>query len=345
MKKSISIIVVTGLLFLFLYAGIGLYEKSHAQKTIYVVSMTTDEMSSALRNGTIAGFVSWEPHPAKSVIEGYGRYLLNSKDIWPDHPSCVLVKSEFIIDKDMIRALVWAQMKGTMFINDPANHEKVIQYASIFTEVDTQSASLALDGMIYNEFPDKDEMKIGFDIMDKAGAFKVRPNDIDGFFSRIVLDTYYTDIKKKLDADPEWTPPAINGSIRFGYLDRNLHHLAVYVAQEEGYFEKVGLIPGKNLQFMKFRNGLAMTNAFAHREVDIATFGMTPLFRYWINDNGRIYIISGVNSGGSALIVRGDSDIRSLDDLDGKTIATSGFGSIQDMVMRKMFEGFDVKTI
>lgn len=343
--KKYSYIIIVICLFLLIYAGISLYEKSHTQKTINVVIMTTDEMISALRNGTIAGFVSWEPHPAKSVIDGYGRYLVNSKDVWPDHPSCVLVKSEFIVDEDMIRALVWAHLKGTMFINDPANREKVIHYASNFTEVDDQSASLALNSMIYNEFPDKHEMKIAFDIMDKAGAFKDRPNDIDGFFSNIILDTYYTDIKKRLDTDPDWTPSPVNGSIRFGFLERNLHHLAVYVAKEEGYYEKVGLIPGKNLQFMKFRNGQAMTNAFAHREVDIATFGMTPLMMHWINDNGRIYIISGVNSGGSALIVRADSDIRSIDDLDGKTIATSGFGSIQDLVMRKMFEGFEIKTV
>jgi NitT/TauT family transport system substrate-binding protein len=216
---------------------------------------------------------------------------LNSKDVWPDHPSCVLVKSEFIVDEDMIRAIVWAQLKGTMFINDPANREKVMNYASTFTEVDNQSASLALDSMTYNEFPVKEEMKVAFDIMDKAGAFKDSPNDIDGFFSNIILDTYYKDIKKRLDTDPGWTPSHVNGTIRFGFLESNLHHLAVYVANEEGYYEKVGLIPGKNLQFMKFRNGQAMTNAFAHREVDIATFGMTPLLRYWINDTGRIFII------------------------------------------------------
>jgi NitT/TauT family transport system substrate-binding protein len=343
--KKYSYIIIIIILFILIYAGISLYEKSQSQKTINVVSMTADEMSSALKNGTISGFVSWEPQPAEAVIDGYGRYLILSKDIWPNHPCCVLVKSEYIVDEEIIRALVWAQLKGTMFINDPANREKVIRYASEFTEVDIQTASLALNDTIYNEFPDKNEMKIGFDIMDKAGAFKNRPNDIDGFLSNIINDKYYTDIKKRLDADPDWTPPAVNGSLRFGFLDRNIHHLAVFVAQKEGYFEKSGLIPGKNLHFMKFRNGLAMTNAFAHREVDIATFGMIPLLRYWINDNGKLYIISGVNSGGSALVVKADSDIRSIDDLDGKTIATSGFGSIQDLIMRKMFEGFEIKTV
>ncbi len=343
MKKYTYIIVIISILLL--YAGIGLYEKSHSGKTIHVVSMTTDEMSAALKDGTISGFISWEPQPAMAVIDGYGRYLVNSKDIWPNHPSCVLVKSEFITDDNMIRALVWAQLKGTRFINDPSNREKVIRYASEFTNIDVQAASLALNDTIYNEFPDKNEMKIGLDIMDKAGAFKERPGDIDEFLSNIILYEYYTDIKKRMDADPDWTPTAVNGSLRFGFIEGNIHYLAVYVAQEEGYFEKVGLIPGKNLQFLKFRNGLAITNAFAHREVDIATFGMTPLLRYWINDNGKLHIISGVNSGGTALIVRADSDIRSIDDLNGKTIATSGFGSIQDLIMRKMFEGYDIKTV
>ena len=344
MKKYIYTIILISLPLLF-YAGFDIYENSVPSKTIHVVSMTPDEMSFALKNGTISGFVSWEPHPAKAVIEGYGRYLVNSKDIWHDHPGCVLVKSEFITDDNMIRALVWAQIKGTRFINDPANREKAIKYASFFTEVDAKTATLALNSTAYNEFPDKNEIKMAFDIMDKAGGFKNRPEDIDGFLSNIILDKYYNDIRQQLDADPDWTPPAVNGSIRFGFLERNIHYLAVYVAQEEGYFEKVGLIPGKNIKFMKFRNGLAMTNAFAHREVDIATFGLTPLLRYWINDNGRIYIINGVNSGGTALIVRAGSDIRSIDDLDGKIIATSGFGSIQDLVMRKMFEGFEIKTV
>jgi NitT/TauT family transport system substrate-binding protein len=344
MKKYIYIIIVISL-FILIYAGVALYEKSHTQKSINVVSMTAEEMTVALKNGTISGFISWEPQPAMAVNDGYGRYLVNSKETWPNHPGCVLVKSEFITDDNMIRALVWAQLKGTMFINDPANREKVIRYASEFTNIDNQTALLALNDTIYNEFPDMNETKIGFDIMDNAGAFKNRPNDIDGFLSTIILDEYYNDIKKRLDADPEWTPIAVNGSLRFGFIDGNIHYLAVYVAQEEGYFEKAGLIPGKNLQFIKFRNGQAITNAFAHREVDIATFGMTPLLRYWINDNGKLYIISGVNSGGTALVVNSDSDVRSIDDLDGKTIATSGFGSIQDLIMRKMFKGFEIKTV
>lgn len=338
---NISIFIILILLF---SISVSRYEQSN-RRTINVISMTSGEMTSALKDGTIDGFISWEPQPAIAVSEGYGRYVASSKDIWPDHPGCVLVKSEFVTDDNMIRAVVWAQLKGTRFINDPVNREKVLRYASVFTDVDMNSASLGLNDTNYIEFPDKDEIKKGFNIMYDAGAFKDRPENIDKFLSEIIIDKYYNEISKHLDADPNWTPSEVNGSIRFGFLDHNIHYLAIYAAQEEGYFEKVGLIPGSNLKFTKYRNGLELTNAFAHRDVDIATFGLTPLLRYWINDNGRLYIIGGVNSGGTALIVRSDSGIKSIDDMDGKTIATPGFGSIQDLVMRKMFERYEIRAV
>jgi NitT/TauT family transport system substrate-binding protein len=119
----------------------------------------------------------------------------------------------------------------------------------------------------------------------------------------------------------------------------------MYIAQKEGYFERAGLIPGENVQFMGYRSGRAIIDAFKHQEIDVANLGSTVLLRYRINDNGRIHIINGVNSGGSSLIVRADSDIKSLNDLSGSTIATPGFGTCQDTIMRRMFEGFEIKAI
>ncbi len=346
MKKYVYIIIILVIIF----AGISLYEKSQVKRSIYVVSMTPDEMTASLKNKTISGFISWEPIPAEAVADGYGRYLVNSKDVWNHHPSCGLTISEYQNDEDTIKALVWVYVKSTRFINDPANHEKMIAYGSEFTGVDKAAASEAINNTVYIEFPDIPETKTGFEILSKAGAFKkdvssMGYNDVDDFLSSIILDRYYNEVKNKLDADPSWTPPAVNRSLRFGYIDANIHYLGVYVAQKEGYFEKVGLIPGKNLQFQKFRNGLAITNAFDHREVDVAALGMSQIFRYRINDNGKVNIIAGVNSGGTSLVVRADSDIRSIDDMDGKTIATPGFGSVQDVVMRKMFEEFEIKTV
>ncbi len=343
-------IFVFGAIILILASG-GLYvfEKSNDRKSIYVVSMTADEMSKALLNGTIQGFILWEPFPSKAVSEGSGKYLVNSKDIWKNHPSCVLAISDTINDENMMTALVWAQIKGTRFINNPENTEKVLLYGQEFSGLDRKTVAAAINNTEYIEYPDVNETKKAFDILTKAGFIKnsltdLGYNGIDDFLSKLYVNKYYNYIKKKLDEDPEWTPPRVNGSLRFGFIEGNSHYLAMHIAKKEGYFEKVGLIEGKNIQFTGYRSGREITEAFKHRKIDVATLGTSVLLRYKIDDYGRINIISGVNSGGSSLVVGANSGINSIEDLNNKKIATSGFGTCQDTILRKMFEGFEIKT-
>lgn len=306
------------LLVLVLFLGLAFYEMTPQEKTIYVVSMTANEMSGALKNGTIDGFISWEPFPTKAAFDGYGKSLVNSKDAWENHPSCSLALSEDIKDENTKIAIVWALVKGTRFINDPANREKVLGYGGEFSGLDRELVSLAIYNTQYVEFPDIDQTKEGLKILYEAGALKNSMNsigykDVDEFLENFFIDKYYTEVRQRLDENPDWTLTAVNESIRFGYIDGNIHYLAIYVAQKEGYFEKTGLIPGKNIQFTGYRNG-------------------------------RIAVISGVNTGGSSLVVRADSGIMTLGDLNGRRIATTGFGTCQDTIMRKMFEGFEIKT-
>lgn len=341
MKKYYIVLFV-----LVLFAGLALYGLPSSKKTIYVVSMTPDEMSAGLKNGSIAGFISWEPYPSKAIFDGYGRSLVNSMDVWENHPSCVLAISEDLKDEDTIRTLVWAHVKGTRFINDPSNQEKVLKYAEEFSGLDRNRVSASINNTIYIEFPDIGQVKKGYEILDNAGVFtnsvtSLGYNNVDDFLENFFVDKYYREVRDKLEKDPEWVPHASNGSIRFGYIEGNMHYLAIYIARKEGYFERAGL---KNLQFISYRSGRAVTDAFKQRELDVGTVGSSALLRYRINDNGRVVAVSGVNSGGSSLVVRADSDIRSLSDLNGKKIATPGFGTCQDTLIRKMFEGYEIKT-
>ena len=349
MKRHINVITVIFLIVILSLAAITLFEKSNVEKSIYVVSMTPEEMEAGLKDGSIAGFISWEPFPAKAVSEGYGRYLVHSRDIWENHPCCVLAVSENIND-DMIKGLVWVQIKSTRFINDPSNMDRIENYGSEFTGINKTAVSIAINNTEYLEFPDLNETKQEFEILSKTGSLKKSPTsmgfqNVDELLSDLILAEYYHEIKIKLDEDPDWTPDAVDGNLRFGVIEGDLHNLAVYVAINEGYFEQIGLIPDKNIHFLKFRNGVTITNAMDQREVDVATFGMTPLLIYRVNDNGKVFVISGLNSGGTSLVVSADSNIRSIDDLTGSTIATPGFGSIQDVILRKMFDGFAIKTV
>ncbi len=329
-----------------LLAALAVYSMSTSGKTIYVVSMTADEMSTGLKNGSIAGFISWEPYPAKAVFDGYGKYLVNSKDIWKNHPSCVLAISDDLKDENAIRALVWAQVKGTRFINDPANREKVLKYGEEFSGLDRERVSAALNNTIYLEFPDIGQTKKGFEVLTKAGVFtntlaSIGYNDVDDFLNNFFVNKYYLEVKENLTRDPDWVPDGVNGSIRFGYIDGNIHYLAFYIAQKEGYFEKAGF---KNFQFTGYRSGRAVTEAFKHRDIDAGVMGSAVLLRFRINENGKVLAVSGVNTGGSSLVVRANSGINSINDLNGKKIATPGFGTCQDTLMRKIFEGYEIKT-
>ncbi|HEY9246789.1 MAG TPA: ABC transporter substrate-binding protein, partial [Candidatus Methanoperedens sp.] len=256
MKNYVYAIVVVALISA---AFVG-YELSHAPKSIYVVSMTADEMSVALKNRSIDGFIVWEPFPAKAVSDGYGRVLVYSRDAWENHPSCDLVISDDITDEGTIEAIAWVHIKATRFINDPANREKVLEYGQEFSGLGRDTVSAAINNTKYIEFPDLNQTKKGFEILEKAGAFKnsvksMGYDSVDAFLSDLFVDKYNNEVRKKLDEDPGWTPPKVNGSFRFGYIEGNIHYLGMYIAQKEGYFEKIGLVPGKNIQFIPYRNG------------------------------------------------------------------------------------------
>ncbi|MBI1851838.1 MAG: ABC transporter substrate-binding protein [Planctomycetes bacterium] len=68
------------------------------------------EMPSALQARAIDAYIVGEPMAAKSEVEGFGRVLAFTKDLWPNFISCVLVVREDLIRDD--RALVQELVDG-----------------------------------------------------------------------------------------------------------------------------------------------------------------------------------------------------------------------------------------
>jgi NitT/TauT family transport system substrate-binding protein len=80
--------------------------------------------------------------------------------------------------------------------------------------------------------------------------------------------------------------------------------------------------------------------------IDMAYLGSPPAILKHLNvntDNSDIRIVAQVNVEGSAIIV--SNDILSIADLDGKTIATPGPGSIQHLMLLAFAKanGFNIK--
>jgi NitT/TauT family transport system substrate-binding protein len=107
------------------------------------------EMIAALRSGDIDGFIAWEPFPAKAVTMEIGKVLTASRDIWKDHPCCVLaVDSRFLESRgEEARRIVRAHVRATDFINQ--NPREALLIGIKYTGMDEKTVSLAMKNVKY----------------------------------------------------------------------------------------------------------------------------------------------------------------------------------------------------
>ncbi|MBO8169860.1 MAG: ABC transporter substrate-binding protein [Thermoanaerobacteraceae bacterium] len=89
-----------------------------AEKKVVLIDMAPPEMVSALANGQIDGFVVAEPFGGQAELQGTGRVLMLSKDIWPDHICCVLnVREEALkANPEGVQELVQSMVAAGKFI-------------------------------------------------------------------------------------------------------------------------------------------------------------------------------------------------------------------------------------
>ena len=77
-------------------------------KDIELVEMPPPDMPAALYAKAVDAISSGEPFMGQTEIDGYGRVLFLTKDVWPDFISCVLAVHEDVIrnHRDEVQRLV-----------------------------------------------------------------------------------------------------------------------------------------------------------------------------------------------------------------------------------------------
>ncbi|MBN1216728.1 MAG: ABC transporter substrate-binding protein [Candidatus Lokiarchaeota archaeon] len=122
-------------------------------------------------------------------------------------------------------------------------------------------------------------------------------------------------------------------SIRIGALSGDLHHLPLFVALENNYFQDEGIdISMKDIYW--FSDGNKVMTAFESGRLDIAYLGLAPAMAHKLTLNASIQVVSGVNVNGSAIMVRNDSGINSISGLNGKNIAVPSLNNMQDFILQ-----------
>ncbi len=97
--------------------GVGLGE-------VKIVEMPPPDMPAALFSRAVDAITSGEPFMGQAELDGYGRVLYLTKDIWPNFISCVLAVNENLIKtrRDAVQRLVDGIAKSGLWLDSSPDH-------------------------------------------------------------------------------------------------------------------------------------------------------------------------------------------------------------------------------
>lgn len=160
-----------------------------------IMVLKPPEMIGALRNGDIDGFIAWEPFPAKAVTMEVGKVLSASRDIWKDHPCCILAADSRFLETrpEDAKKMVRAHVKATVFINQ--NPREIIPLAIKFTGMDEKTIVQALKNVNYDYFLNTEAEKEYIQFLSQWKYIRV--DDIPAFTSRFIHLQLLNEVLKK----------------------------------------------------------------------------------------------------------------------------------------------------
>ncbi len=133
-----------------------------------------------------------------------------------------------------------------------------------------------------------------------------------------------------------WPAPARTGAgvaIRLGYFP-NVTHAPALVGVARSEFQ-TALGAQAHVNPKVFNAGPDEMEALLAGEIDAGYVGPSPALNTYLKSNGKaLRILAGACSGGASLVARGDTDIRSIPDLNGRRLAIPQLGGTQDVAAR-----------
>jgi len=101
-----------------------LKERGMNLSEVEIVEMPPPDMPAALYARAVDGITSGEPFMAQTELDGYGRVLYFTKDVWPEFISCVLAVRNDVIrnDRAKVQALVDGIAKSGVWLDQHMNH-------------------------------------------------------------------------------------------------------------------------------------------------------------------------------------------------------------------------------
>src|SRR6185437_9088521 len=135
--------------------------------------------------------------------------------------------------------------------------------------------------------------------------------------------------------------------LRVGHFP-NITHIQGLVAHHltrigKGWFEqKLG--SDVKIEWYVYNAGPSAMEAVFAKSIDLTYVGPNPAINAYAKSRGQeVRIVAGAVNGGSALVVQGDSALKTAADFRGKKIATPQFGNTQDVAARAWLKAGGLK--
>jgi NitT/TauT family transport system substrate-binding protein len=303
---------------------------------VNVAILRPADMKDFFEKKKIDGFLMAHPVAANVVLgNNDADYFIHSSEIWPNHPGSTLATVKN--DENILTALVWSHIKATRFINDPENEEKAIAYAMDFSGQNKDVVQESLKYTKHTELPSREATEELLEIMleDKIIISSLEENgyqEIEDFLDYFLDDSLYDYVNNMLEENPEWKPSVVENVVRVGYIESVLTYMTAYVALKEGYYGEVF----DNIELVPFVNAPTLMDAYSAGLIDAGYNGIGGSITKNLNEDLDVKVIAGGNAEGQSLVVR--KDIKTKEDLVGKTIATSGAGTTPDFLFRMFLD-------
>ena len=108
--------------------------------TVNITEMDVPLMQNALTSGKVDGFVAWEPYVSQVKVNGTGRVLMNSNDIWPDIPGCVVIATNSFMTKKpaVLQKFLKVHIEATDYVNTHKNETAAIVSKKLGTNINVE---------------------------------------------------------------------------------------------------------------------------------------------------------------------------------------------------------------
>ena len=115
--------------------------------------------------------------------------------------------------------------------------------------------------------------------------------------------------------------------VHIGYFNNITHAQALLMKSEQSLENAYG--DEAQVSWTAFNAGPAEVEALFAGDIDIGYIGPVPAISAYAKSGGDVVILSGATKGGAVLVTGQDSEIKSVADLSGKTVAIPQIGNTQ----------------